>query len=259
MTKALTALAVEKAKPSSARREVPDGLLVGLYLVVQPSGAKSWAVRYRAAGRPRKYTIGRYPGVNLADARELARKVLVAVAEGRDPAQEKKDTQVIGGAQRDRIDWTVQQFVERYAKAQTRESTWRETPRIFAREMLPTWRARSVSDITRRDVIDLLDSVSSRGSAIMANRVLATARRFFNWCVERDLIATSPCAGVRAPAAERSRDRVLTDQELTMVWSAAGKVGWPFGPLVQLLALTGQRLAEVAEMTWAEVDLANRL
>src|ERR1700693_461473 len=90
--KALTVVAIDKAMPGPARREIPDGLLAGLYLIIQPTGAKSWAVRYRVGGRPRKYTIGPYPGIDLSSARELARKALVAVAEGRDPGKEKKDT-----------------------------------------------------------------------------------------------------------------------------------------------------------------------
>src|SRR3954451_13337658 len=91
MAKALTARAVETLKPDNERREVPDGLLRGLYLVVQPSGARSWAVRYRHVGKPRKHTLGSYPGVDLAAARATARKALEAVAMGRDPATEKQE------------------------------------------------------------------------------------------------------------------------------------------------------------------------
>jgi len=260
LVKALTVIAIDKAQPGPARREIADGLLAGLYLIVQPTGAKSWAVRYRVGHRTRKYTIGPYPGIDLSSARELARKALVGVAEGRDPGREKKDArQGIARAEQNQIDAAVAQFIEKYAKTNTRESTWRETERIFNRDILPPWKGRAVSEITRRDVIDLLDGVTNRGSAIMANRVLAAVRRFFSWCVERDIIATSPCTGVKAPAAERSRDRNLADEELKVVWKAADQTGFPFGPLVELLILTGQRLAEVAEMTWSEVDFANRL
>ena len=75
------------------------------------------------------------------------------------------------------------------------------------------------------------------------------------WAVERGIITASPCEGVKAPSAERSRDRVLSDDELRRVWTACDAVGWPFGPLVHLLILTGQRRDEVAEMQWSEVDL----
>src|SRR5215203_5031997 len=89
MPKALTARTVETLKPANVRREVPDGLLRGLYLVVQPSGLKSWAVRYRHHGKPRKHTLGPHPAIDLAGARELGSQALRAVAEGRDPGREK--------------------------------------------------------------------------------------------------------------------------------------------------------------------------
>jgi hypothetical protein len=77
MARPLTATLIQNQKPDPSRRlEVPDGAIVGLYLVVQPSGAKSWAVRYRAAGQSRKATLGPYPRLSLKDARETARETL---------------------------------------------------------------------------------------------------------------------------------------------------------------------------------------
>src|SRR5215218_4121138 len=86
MPASLTARSVENARPDPARRlELPDGALPGFYLVVQPSGAKSWAVRYRVDGRPKKFTLGPYPRLSLGDAREQARTALRLASEGRDP------------------------------------------------------------------------------------------------------------------------------------------------------------------------------
>src|SRR5262245_40326599 len=116
-----------------------------------------------------------------------------------------------------------------------------------------------VHDITRRDVLDILDRVVDGGAPIAANRVHAALRKFFNWCVARDILTASPCAGVKPPTAERARDRVLSDDELRLVWTAADKLGGSFGPLVKLLALTGQRRDEVARMRWKEVYIENRL
>jgi integrase len=89
--------------------------------------------------------------------------------------------------------------------------------------------------------------------------VLAAVRKLFNWCVAHDILAVSPCVGVERPTAEKSRDRVLDDVELYLVWQAADEIGYPHGPLVQLLALTGQRRDEVGQMRWSEVDLEKRL
>src|SRR5258708_22144048 len=94
MTKALTVKRIENAKAAGARQEIPDGLLVGLYLVVQPSGAMSFAIRYRHAGQPRKLTLGAYPAISLETARSLGSKALRVAAEGRDPAKEKQEAKV---------------------------------------------------------------------------------------------------------------------------------------------------------------------
>jgi integrase len=81
----------------------------------------------------------------------------------------------------------------------------------------------------------------------------------FNWAVARDIIASSPTAGIKPPSPERSRDRTLSDAELRLVWEAASTIGYPFGILVQLLIVTGQRRGEVAGMKWDEVDLTGRI
>ncbi|WP_018259465.1 Arm DNA-binding domain-containing protein [Methylobacterium sp. WSM2598] len=113
MPKALTVRAIEALKGGPVRAEIRDGLIPGLYLVCQPSGSKSWAVRYRAGSRSRKYTIGGYPGIDLASARELARHALVAVASGRDPGTEKIEARRASDlrlADRDRFDTAAALF-----------------------------------------------------------------------------------------------------------------------------------------------------
>ena len=82
------------------------------------------------------------------------------------------------------------------------------------------WAGRRIQDITRRDVIELLDGIVDRGSPVMANRTLTAIRRLFNWCKERDIVAVSPCENVKAPSAETSRSRALDDRELKLLWKA---------------------------------------
>ena len=228
----------------------------GLYLIVQPSGAKSWAVRYRHQGQPRKHTIGSFPTVDLKTARLLGGKALRAAAEGRDPGREKMQSRA---AKADSIDRVVEDFLERHVRRSNRPRSAQETERLLRLHVLPRWRGRTVHEITRRDVLDVLDRVVDGGAPIAANRALAAVRKLFNWCVARDVLATSPCAGVKPPTAERSRDRVLSDDELRLVWQAADQIGSPFGPLVKLLALTGQRRDEVGRMQWSELDLDKQL
>src|SRR5260221_3900319 len=137
MTKALTVRRIETVQPSSSRQEIPDGLLVGLYLVVQPSGAKSFAVRYRYAGQPRKLTLGAFPAITLEAARDIGAKALRAAAEGRDPATEKQSAKGDAKRQaaeeirgkRDLFENVARDFIERHAMKSNRETTWRETAR----------------------------------------------------------------------------------------------------------------------------------
>ncbi len=244
MAKVLTARAVEAVKPETARREIPDGGFPGLYLVVQPSGAKGWAVRYRHNGKPRKLTLGKFPLLSLADARDRARGALAAVSQGVDPgAQEQR--------QADTVAALVADFIARHV-SKTKSAA--ETVRIFEREVLPVWGDRKAAEITRRDVIDLCDSIADRGTPYMANRVLAAVRKMFNWAVARDVLQGSPCIGVKPPAQERARDRTLTDDEIAIFWRATGALGHPYDPVFRLLLLTGQRLQEVAQMEWAEIE-----
>ena len=252
LARALTVRTIETLKPVKERREIPDAYLPGLYLIMQPSGAKAWAVRYRHGRRPRKHTLGGYPAIDLKSARELGAKALRAVAEGRDPGQEKAQAR---STKVDSIESVTAQFIERHCNRSNRPRTAKETQRLLQLHVLPRWRGKMVHDITRRDVLDVLDRVVDSGAPIAANRTLSATRKLFNWCVQRDIIAASPCAGVKPPTPERSRDRVLSDNELRLVWRAADKIAWPFGLLVKLLALTGQRRDEVAKMRWDELDL----
>ncbi len=217
--------------------------------------AHSWAVRYRIGGRPRKHTLGSYPAVDLKTARNLASKALRAAAEGRMLARK-------GQRARHRLD-TVEAigdlFIERHCKRANRPRTVEGTERLLRQYVLPRWKGRLAREITRRDVIDLLDRVVNSGKPTTANRVLAAVRKMFNWAVARDILHATPCVGVEPPADERSRDRVLTDGELRNVSMAAPKIGGPYGALVKLLILTGQRRNEVARLPWSEIDLQARV
>jgi integrase len=118
---------------------------------------------------------------------------------------------------------------------------------------LPAWRGRSIHDIARRDVIALLEQIAA-DRPILANRVKAILSKFFGWLCERDVIAASPCVGVKSPSEEVVRDRVLSDDEIRRLWAAAEAIGGNAGAYVKLLVLTGQRRSEIAGLRWTEVD-----
>jgi integrase len=144
-------------------------------------------------------------------------------------------------------------FVDRYAKPKTRD--WRETKRMLDNEIAARWHRRRLSQINRAHVAEMLDEIIDRGAPIRANRVFAQFRKMCNWAIARGIIERNPCQGLSAPSPETKRDRVLSDNEARLVWQASDASGWPFGPIVKLLLLTGARRDEVAGMRWSELDL----
>ncbi|WP_373486913.1 tyrosine-type recombinase/integrase [Blastomonas sp.] len=255
MAKALTTKAIEAAKPDTNRREIPDPALSGLYLVIQPSGVKSWALRYRYAGKPKKLTLGRWPVVGLADARAAASEAIEAVDHGNDPSAAKKRTKAariaVQLSERDKIKTLMEQFGKRHLSTLKSGET---VKRELNRHVVAIWGERDIHDIAKRDVIDLLDGIADSGRVVTANRVRAYLNKFLSWCVERDIIDQSPAMGVKPVAKEKSRDRVLTDDETRWFWQACTREGQPWGHLGKMLLLTGQRLGEVVNMTDREAS-----
>jgi integrase len=254
--KALTARTVETAKPkrngagATVRTEMPDAACLGLYLVVQPTGARSWALRYRNQGKPAKLTLGAagVGGLTLAAARVAAAKARHQLEQGAVPVP------ISAAPHDDRIEAQVASFL---AKHVAKNRTAATTESIFNRLVLPAWRGRAVRDIRRRDVIDLVEQIADERGGVMANRTLSALSKFYRWLVGRDVLETSPVAGVERPYKEVARDRTLTDAELRKLWLACDGDG-PFGAAVQFMALTGGRRNEVSRMTWGEIDEERR-
>jgi integrase len=255
----LTDLSIKKQLLPEKRREIPDGKIAGLYLVVQPSGAKSWALRYRVAGKPTKLTIGPYPAVDLAVARRRAQEAIGELAGGKDPSGAKKAARVARKAENstaDRVETVAALFVERSARRMAGPLWAREVERLLNVEIIPKIGSKRLGEVTRAEIHDLSDGVVDRGSPYTANRTLAVLRRMCNWAIERGIIANSPVEKIKPPGAETARDRVLSDDEIRLAWGAFNAVGWPFGDIAKLLLLTGARRDEIAEARWSELDLA---
>src|SRR5262249_14690989 len=134
-----------------------------------------------------------------------------------------------------------------------------EISRLLRREIGRPWGARSVHDISKRDVVEVISAIAQRGAPVAANKTLKTVKSFLRWCVGRAVLQQSPAEGVPAPRKEISRDRILTDGELAQVILAARKLGGAYGGIVELLALTGQRRAEVSEAIADEMDIERRI
>jgi integrase len=234
-----------------------DAACPGFGVKVTPKGRKVFVILYRVGGagsKLRKYTIGPYGRVTLHQARIAAQKVFAAKVEGRDPAFEKRD------AKRRVVADQVEVLLERYITQRVSQNrSAGEISRLLRREVGRTWAGRSIHEITKRDVVDIISAIEQRGAPIAANKSLKVVKTFLRWCVGRGLMDRSPAEGIPLPTKEIARDRILTDEELAKVIVAARKIGGPYGGITELLALTGQRREEVARVKWEEIDLVRRV
>ncbi len=261
------------------QRDYWDDALRGFGVRVSYGGKRAFVVRYRVAGRLRRLTLGPYPDLSLADARLKARQVLGDVAHGDDPAEDK---------QRRRDALRFSDLAEDYLEmARKRHRRWDEEERIINKDLLPAFSWRLLTDIRRRDVRELVEDIArKRDAPIMANRTLGVLSRMFNFALDREWIEASPASRIREPGVEKSRDRVLSDDELHELWMKLEEIarGGQDGhhdddeyraesesadeatkrrrgitaataEAFQVQLLTAQRPGEVRVMRWADVDL----
>ena len=259
----MTRIGIEAVKPKGFRFEIGDRKVKGLRLIVQPTGAKSWAVRYTAAGRDRRLTLGPYPTLQLDEARKRASAAKLAVTTGQDPAAQKIEARRIAAAGLDKADRLAavwKEYDERHLSTK-RKATRAAASVVFNRYVIPTLGKRHISEVTKRDVLGILDDLLKSSKPGAANRARAALTAFFNWCLSRDIIQMTPCAGIKPPAPVKFRDRVLTDDEIRWLWRACQEPDslHPFGRAVQLDILTGARRSEVCCMTDKELKLADTL
>lgn len=238
---------IASIKASDKRQEFWDISLQGFGLRTTPTGRKTYFVMCRDNGKQRRITIGQYPIISLAEAREVAREKLRLVSLGLPLEQKKKETIS--------LEQVFNSFIEIYVK---NKRDWKRSEARLRNTLIKKYGAIDIREITRKDIISLLDSIVARGAPVQANRVHAGARKFFNWCVERGYIESSPMLHISKPTEEIPRDRFLYDDELKKIWLEVENMPYPFGPIFQLLILTGQRRSEVSDMRWNEVDFKNK-
>ena len=234
---------------------------------MQPSGAKSWAVRYRAGGQPRKLTLG--PALDrdtidlpapaldnaltLAAARKLATEALFDVRQGKDPAAAKR--QAKAEAQRKAPtrdeDATLRTITDQYFRREAKNlRSAKERRATFDRLILRVLGDRPVGEIKRSEIASLLDDIEEQRGPVMADAALAALRRLLNWYASRSDDFRSPIVRgmARTKPRERARERILTDDEHHAIWRAADADSGPFGSLIQFILLTATRRNEAADM-----------
>ena len=213
----LTDAIVARAKPVAGRRRVfCDAHIAGLRLRVTEKGAKSWAVAYRAGGRQRLSTLGSYPILGLAGAREAARQLLAKVELGADPAAERR-----AAASREVL-WLgdlLKQYVEEWAKP--RKRTW--TFDAWVASHLGGLSIEPAETLRRRDLKLAHADITRDGKPVLANRWLEVIRAAYNWAIREEVLDCANPATMIRPNVERPRERVLTEGELRKLWAEWGQ------------------------------------
>jgi len=244
MKRHLTEITIQRLRPpKQGYLEVFDLGYPGLAVRVGHGGAVTFQHFHRGEGKLKRVTIGRWPSVSLAEARERWRKTREAISKGEVPAR--------NGTDKGQLFETVVEDWLRLDQSDNKESSQYQLHRIVERDLLPALRGKSVTSITKTDVIAMLDSISER-SPSMAQKTDAYVRRFFRWCRGRDIILSNPMEGLDAIAPPKARERTLKDEELVKVWKAASD--GPHHAAIRLLLLTGARKEEICALRWSEVN-----
>jgi integrase len=208
--------------------------------------------------------------LSLAEARRKAIIWLGLIARGRDPGAERKTAvasiKAKQTAQREAaksaFDKVAAQWLKRKVSGLAQEL---EIVRLVEREFTSRWRGRPIGEITREDYRLAIRAIEERGAGAQAHNCLGHLRRMLGWASESGEFGsfTTPLRDVRPAswidAKRAQRSRILSPDELQAVWQAAVTMGYPWGDCIRLLALTGQRLREIADLAWDEIDIKGKL
>jgi integrase len=254
----LTDRSIEALRPKVARYEVWDEARRGFGVRVTPRGVKSFVWVYHFDGRPRRLTLGTYPRLSLASAGVRLAEAKDLLAKGIDPgsrAAAERDSD----RRAETVEELVASYLDRYARARKRSAS--EDERILRKDVLSRWATRKAKDITRRDIVRLLNEIVDRGAPIQANRTLTILRRMFKFAVGQAILEMSPCDQVERPSAENERNRALGEDEIRLLWRALETASMEPNArrILRMMLVTGQRKGEVMGIHEQEIDHEKRL
>jgi integrase len=240
----LTELLVKRQKPRARAFMVWDTLQRGFALSVQPTGHKAYKVVYSHHGRVRWLHLGSVNAIGLSDARKLANRVMLQVAEGKDPQAERKEARSAA---------TFADLAARYLNeyARKRNRSWAQADALVRRHLLPRWGSLPAPSITKADVKAMMAHIKA---PVLANQTLAAASAIFSWAMREEVggVKVNPCSHVQRHEV-RSRERILSNSELPRFWAAFGDAGLA-GTALKLILLLGQRPGEVSHMRFEHID-----
>jgi integrase len=237
--------------PATGQEETWDLLTPGFGVRVSYGGRKAFQVLTRVNGKLQRFTLGSYPKLSLADARDQAERIIKDAAKGISPkdreAEERRRAQT---AKRNTFASVAEEFMADHAKnLRTRD----EMQRMLNVDLLPAWGDKPIAGITRADAKALIRE-KARKAPIAANRLLSLISKIFAWALDEEIIQASPAVRLRRPAEEQERERSLTDDEIKTLWPVFTAMGYPFGHGLRFLLVTGQRRGEVGGLKWSEID-----
>lgn len=258
LTKNAIEAAIGKVRTEPQRRiELRDGKEAGLlFRAGERSSNWSLAVRLQDGQRSR-IKLGTWPGMGIAEARAAARVARTQIDQGSNPNERKRvarRTAAIAALNRK----TLSEVIEDYNSAVlSHHRRGAQTKRALdgKRGLLRTLLNREPGSIMQAEISDLVKK-HAKTAPIAANRNLAYASAFFNWCVDEGVLSENPAKKVRKPSRENERERFHTIDELKEIWTAAGTLGYPFDQLFRLLIVLPNRREEVAAMPIEHLDLA---
>ena len=253
--------------PAKGRLIITDAALPGLSLRVNPASRKNpdglryWLLRYRPRHQEQRATVlGPYPALSLADARERAGDIVNAAKKGIDLIAEEKrqaeDRQKAEARAR-----TIRDVGNDYlAHIRGHLKSHQSINSHFRHHIFPALGNRLIGEVRRADIVELLDELQHRhGLRHMTNRVRASLICLFGYAIERQLVEINPAAGTKRRQVERPRERVLSRDELRLLWRALDIIPEPGRSYIRILMLTGCRREEARAMQWDELDLESRL
>jgi len=252
---------LRKLQPQPTRYDLSDH--DGLWVRVYPSGVISFHYRYRFHGKLERVILGQYPTISLKRARTLCAHARTLVADGISPATQKqvKKQEAINNRQAESVQDLADEWISRYVERE------RKRPEL-AREILNANVLSSLGkvkckELTRRDVIQMLDKIVDRGARSMANRTLSLMKQMLQFGVERGILTVNVCADIKKKSVggvEKGRDRNLSYKEIKAFWLTVETFTTHKSvPLaLKILLITAQRRGEIATAEWSHLDLEDK-
>jgi integrase len=264
-------IAALKPDPAGRRRPELRDAMVPTLVVRMAARRKVFALhaRFPGAKHPTRRVIGEVGALTLEQARNTAREWLLQIRKGIDPAAEarRREDEARKRAEAERLQEeglfrnVAEDYLKRRVAGQRRAHV---TARIVRNTLVSAWGDKPITDITRRDVVRLVEDIDDRGAPVMAAAAFGAARALFNWAINRGSygLEHAPTDRVKigdlVSRREAVRQRVLSDDEIRCLWKATGRMGYPWGPLFRFIILSGTRRSEAAAARWREFDLERK-